>query len=396
MISVTEALGLINATSVPERIKPMRIEKTLGLILGEDITAPINMPPFRQSAMDGYAFIWSENDNIVLHVIDTFKAGDTTNIDLKPEEAVRIFTGAKVPDQADTVVMQEHVNTKDQQAIIIKAPKKGANVRPVGEQVKKGDVVLKKGLQINEATIGFLAGLGIRKVAVIKPPKIAILVTGNELQNAGTPLADGAIYESNSIMLKMALKRFGYSKVKIFRARDTLKATKQGIKKGLKFGDVLLISGGISVGDYDFVKEALESKKVKAHFYKINQKPGKPLWFGQKDQKFVFALPGNPASALTCFYVYALPLIKKISGIKTPHLQRTEARISSDFNNNSGKSLFLKATLKDNELSILQGQQSSMLHTFSSSNVLAYIPEDVKTISKGDAITCIKLNSYGN
>lgn len=396
MISVTEALKIIDDTVVFPRIKQMRIEKTLGLVLGEDIEAPISMPPFRQSAMDGYAIILNNNESEIYTVIDEAKAGDAKDISLKPSEAVRIFTGAKVPNNADTVVMQEHVSLKSNEAIIVTHPKKGANVRPIGEQVTKGDIVLKKGLVITEAAIGFLAGLGLRKVAVFKTPKISILVTGNELQTSGQPLEDGAIYESNSIMLKMALQRFGFNKVKIFRAKDSLKATKSSIKKGLKFGDVLLISGGISVGDYDFVKEALESKKVKELFYKINQKPGKPLWFGHKKEQFVYALPGNPASALTCFYVYVLPLLKKLSGRTEQHLNTVEIKSNTAFKNNTAKSLFLKAFVTNGEVSILQGQQSSMLHSFATSNALAYIPEDLETISKGDLIQCIKLSTHGN
>lgn len=396
MISVTEALQIIDAANTKTSVKSMRIEKTLGFVLAEDITAPINMPPFRQSAMDGYAIRWSDDASQVYTVIDESKAGDSKHIVLKANEAARIFTGAKVPDTADTVVMQEHVEVQNAEAKIMQHPKKGTNVRPIGEQVTKGEVVLKQGLIITEAAIGFLAGLGIRKITVYQKPKISILVTGNELQAAGTVLEDGEIYESNAIMLKMALKRFGFNNVKIFRAKDNLKTTKKHIKKGLKFADVLLISGGISVGDYDFVKEALSHLKVKELFYKINQKPGKPLWFGQKKEQFVFALPGNPASALTCFYVYVLPLLNKRSGGPAQLLKSTKAKSSSALKNTTGKTLFLKALVSNNEVDFLQGQQSSMLHSFATSNALAIIPEAVETVNKGDAVQCLILHDYGN
>ncbi|WP_159022866.1 gephyrin-like molybdotransferase Glp [Formosa sp. L2A11] len=394
MISVQQALHIIDSTMISQHIKKVKISKSLGFILAEDISAPINMPSFRQSAMDGYAIIWSDKTDY--KVTEESKAGDAKQITLHPLEAVRIFTGAKVPDDADTVIMQEHVTKKENTISITKMPKQGANVRPIGEQVNAGEVVLKKGTRLNEAAIGFLAGLGITKIAVYKTPKVSVLVTGNELQQHGKPLKEGAIYESNSVMLEMALHRFGIKKIKTFKAKDTLKATKKTIKKALDYGDILLISGGISVGDYDFVKEALDINNVDELFYKINQKPGKPLWFGKKDQQFVFALPGNPASALTCFYVYVLPILKKYSGFSDYHLPRIEANINSAFKNTSGKTLFLKAYCKDGDVSILPSQQSSMLNTFATSNVLVTIPEAIENLESQDKVTCISLDGYGN
>ena len=394
MISVQHALHIIDSTVVSLHIKRVNITNSLGSILAEDIVAPINMPAFRQSAMDGYAIIWSDQKEFT--VTDESKAGDSKPISLKPFEAVRIFTGAKVPDDADTVVMQEHVDRHDHKLTVNIMPNQGANVRPIGEQVHQGDIVLKKGLKLNEAAIGFLAGLGISKIAIYKAPKVSILVTGNELQKQGKPLKEGAIYESNSVMLEMALNRFGIHNIKTFNAKDTLKATKKAIKKALDYGDILLISGGISVGDYDFVKEALNKNHVDELFYKINQKPGKPLWFGKKDQQFVFALPGNPASALTCFYVYVLPLLKKCSGFSHFHLPRIQAKINSAFKNTSGKTLFLKAYSQEGHVSVLSSQQSSMLNTFAISNVLVTIAEDVENLEPEDKVTCINLDGYGN
>ncbi|MBP1838899.1 gephyrin-like molybdotransferase Glp [Formosa algae] len=394
MISVQQALHIIDTTLVAHHIKEVNIAKSLGYILAEDISAPINMPSFRQSAMDGYAIIWSEDS--YYKITEESKAGEAKQITLQPLEAVRIFTGAKVPETADTVVMQEHVVRDGNTISITKMPRQGANVRPIGEQVHAGELVLKKGTRLNEAAIGFLAGLGISTIAIYKSPKVSVLVTGNELQQHGKPLKEGAIYESNSVMLRMALHRFGIKKVKTFTAKDTLKATKKAIKKALDYGDFLLISGGISVGDYDFVKEALDLNHVDELFYKINQKPGKPLWFGKKDQQFVFALPGNPASALTCFYVYVLPLLKKYAAYPDYHLPRAQAKLHSEFKNTTGKTLFLKAYCKNGSVSVLPSQQSSMLNTFATSNVLVTIPEDVTYLEPQEQVTCIQLDGYGN
>lgn len=390
MISVEEALKLLDSQSITLKKETVSLSESLNLILAEDIVSTINMPPFRQSAMDGYAIKFS--DKTVYNLIDESKAGDAKNTIVSNGEAVRIFTGAMVPEGADTVVIQEHVDRDEQTININKLPRKEANVRPIGEQVKKGDLVLQKGQKLNEATIGFMAGLGVDKVSVYKMPSVSILVTGNELQETGTPLQAGKIYESNSIMLEMALKNIGISKIKTFKTKDTFQETKNTVEKALKHSDILLISGGISVGDYDFVKNALEENKVQEIFYKVKQKPGKPLWFGKTEKKFVFALPGNPASALTGFYIYVLPLLRQLSGHQQTHLKRVKAKLINDFQNKSGRAFFLKARLEDDgTVEILHGQQSSMLHSYASSNALAFIPDGVEMAKKDDMIECIKL-----
>ncbi len=166
----------------------------------------------------------------------------------------------------------------------------------------------------------------------------------------------------------------------------------ENINTWLKHSDVILVSGGISVGDYDFVQEALKENGVEELFYKVNQKPGKPLWFGRKNDQFVFGLPGNPASALSCFYIYVTPLLKKISGAKDIHLPRVKANSISDYKNTTGKTLFLKGMLYNNIVEILHGQQSSMLHSFATSNALVRIPNEVEFLNKNDEVECIKLN----
>lgn len=390
MISVEEALQFIDTAEYNNKTETIGLSQALNRILAEDIISPINMPPFRQSAMDGYAIKYSTNNQY--KVIEESKAGDSITTSIKEGEAFRIFTGAMVPEGADTVVIQEHVERNDQSIIIQKQPKPNANVRPVGEQVHKGDLVLKKGQKLTEATIGFLAGLGIENVLVYTFPRVSILVTGNELQTPGKPLEPGKIYESNAIMLKMALNNLGIFDINIYKTKDTLESTQNTISKALIDCDVLLISGGISVGDYDFVKASLEANSVKEIFYKVWQKPGKPLWFGKKDNQFVYGLPGNPASALTSFYVYVLPLLKKMMGYKVTHLKRVKALLNEEFQNKHGKGLYLKSNLNDEGIvEILHGQQSSMLHSFASSNALVYVPSNVEIIKKGDSVECIVL-----
>ncbi len=389
MISVSEALQHIENYCTHNKKVQKSIEKTRGLVLAENVVSPINMPPFRQSSMDGYAYIHSEETNY--KVVGEVQAGNGASIDLKPGEAVRIFTGAKVPDAADTIVIQENVNRDGDFIEITKIPNIEANVRPLGEQIKTGEIALEIGTELNEAAIGFLASLGVAKVKVYKTPKVSILVTGNELQQLGTKLDEGNVYESNSITLKIALKRIGVKRVKIRRVKDTLEATAKAVSKCLAKSDIVLISGGISVGDYDFVKQALEENGVNEVFYKVNQRPGKPIWFGSKKNKLVYALPGNPASSLSCFYVYALPLIKAQMGFAAYHLPRLTATATADIKNPTGKTLFLKGNVVNGQAILLGGQASSMLKSFAVSNALLQVPENMEIIKQGEEVTYIQL-----
>jgi molybdopterin molybdotransferase len=389
MISVSEALQHIEMFCKPANVVNRPINKVMGLILAKDISSPINMPPFKQSSMDGYAIIHSENSSY--KIIGEVQAGNSKKIKLKPDEAVRIFTGAYVPDNADTVVMQEHVIRIEDNLTVEKLPKKYTNVRLLGEQIKVGAIALEKGTLLNEASIGFLAGLGIAKVDVYKTPKVSILVTGNELKKAGQNLNIGEVYDSNSITLKLALKRLGIKTVKTFQVKDDLNSTIKAIEKRLKKSDIILISGGISVGDYDFVKQALTQNNANEVFYKVNQKPGKPLWFGYKDQAKIFALPGNPASSLSCFYVYVLPLLRAQMGYENYHLPKLKAKTANDIKNSHRKTLFLKGIINNETATALSGQASSMLKSFATSNALLVIPEYQDLIKKGDYVTYLKL-----
>jgi len=391
MISVSEAIQQIENYCKPNNFEQKSIKEVLGLVLAEDVFSPINMPPFKQSSMDGYAFIYNNNSNY--EIVEEVQAGDSKNIELKSGQAVRIFTGARVPDHADTVVMQEHTKVEGEKLTIEKLPGKLSNVRPLGEQIAEGELALAKGTLLNEATIGFLAGLGIAEVKVYSVPKVSILITGDELRQVGEKLEEGQVYDSNSITLQLALKKLGITEARIVKIEDDFEATKRAIQEELDAADIILISGGISVGDYDFVKRSLEENKVTEIFYKVNQKPGKPLWFGHKEERLIFALPGNPASSLSCFYVYVLPVIQAKLGHSSYHLQRGEAKAANEVKNVYGKTLFLKGVVADGVATQLTGQASSMLKSFATANTLLVVPENKEVIQEGEEITYIQLNS---
>lgn len=390
MISVFEALKIVSQYSNPLEIISKKTAKSFGYIVAEDVISPLNMPPFRQSSMDGYAFINDGNPH--LNVIGEIQTGGAVDFAIKSGEAVRIFTGARVPDCADTVVMQENVERTNDKISIEKMPQHGENVRPTGEQIQSGAIALEKGTFLNEAAVGFLAGLGIANIKVYKKPKVGLLITGNEIKNIGEQLEEGEIFDSNSITLKLALKRLGIKDIATEFAKDTLKDTNSKLKSLLKSCDVILISGGISVGDYDFVQESLVQNGAEELFYKVNQKPGKPLWFGKKDEAIIFALPGNPASSLTCFYVYVWPLIKAKMGFIKNNLPSFEAVTCKEINNKFGKTLFLKGNIEKDMATELSGQASSMLKSFAISNALLIVPENVEKIKEGETITYLKLD----
>lgn len=390
MIQVEQAISIIAKNSCKMPIRKIKVAKSLGYILAEAIYSPMDMPSFRQSAMDGYAF--SYGDSKSYEIVSASQAGDFSNIVLKKNQAIRIFTGAYVPDDLDTVVMQEHTSKKNDLLEINKIPARFANVRNKGEQVNENQLVLENNTLINPAAIGFLACLGITEIMVYSKPKVAIVVTGNELVKPGKRLPKGKIYESNSIMLESALRVIGIKKVKTFKVKDDLKATKKILKSCLASFDVVLVSGGISVGEYDFVKESLLSNGVEELFYKINQKPGKPLFFGKKDNTIVFALPGNPASTLTCFYIYVYPALKISSGFDMVHLPKILRKISTKIENTSSKTLFLKAFFDDKKVSVLENQSSAMLNSFALANSLICLPHEITSIEKDQEVTVIPIN----
>ena len=391
MIQVQEALSIIMQNSCKMPIKKVKVRKSVGYILAEAIYSPMNMPPFRQAAMDGYAFKYGDSRNY--KVVNTIQAGDYPSITVASNEALRIFTGAYVPDSVDTVVMQEHITKNNDGIEVLKMPNHRANIREEGEQIQKGALVLEKDSLLTPASVGYISCLGINEVVVYSRPKVAIVLTGNELVKVGQKLPKGKIYESNSAMLTASLQQMGISKIKSFYTKDTLLATKKTIKKVIPSFDIVLISGGISVGDYDYVKEALLLNDVVELFYKINQKPGKPMFFGKKNNALIFALPGNPASTLTCFYVYVYPCLKNAMGFSAVNLMKINKKINIAYENTTGKSLFLKGHYNDEIVKVLESQSSAMLNTFALANALVYIPHDQKMVHKGEQVSVLTFNN---
>jgi molybdopterin molybdotransferase len=390
MITVEEAKEILKNTALLLGSVNKSCEAALGYVLSEDIYSPIDMPGVNQSAMDGYALNYSESiENY--KVIGEVAAGDSQNPVLKEGEAVRIFTGARVPDSANVVAQQEIVDRKEESIRLTKEVFVGKNIRLKGEQIKTGERALTKGTQLSPGGIGFLTGLGITEVAVYQKPKIALLTTGNELVLPGSELQPGQIFESNSYMLLAALESHGFVNVQHIRVKDDYSETKNKIALALADVDALILTGGISVGDYDFVGKALNELGVKELFYKIKQKPGKPLFMGTKEQKLIAALPGNPASALTCFYVYVLPCLRAMMGKGYLELPNSKHPVLEDIKPNGQRAEFLKAFVDETGVKPLGQQSSAMLQSFALANCFIYLPLGVNHVNKGEEVTVITI-----
>ncbi len=392
MIKVEDALRLIfSNTTFLEKYR-ISLSKGITYYLSEDVFSPIHMPPFRQSAMDGYALRLKNGNSNSYQLIGEIKAGDSYHPKLEKGEAVRIFTGAPVPDSANAVVMQEKVFAEGNTITIDGSIKQGDNIRPLGEQIWKGEVALKKGTKLTSAAIGYLASLGISELDVFKKPRIAIVATGDELIKTGEDLAYGKIYESNALMLLSALNSIHYTDVSTYKVVDDYQRTYDLLNKVVGENDVVLVTGGISVGDYDYVGKALQDLAVEQVFYKIRQKPGKPLFFGRKGATSIFALPGNPAAALSCFYVYVYPALQMMSGgPSNSYVTETKAKSNSNYIKKGDRAQFLKAVLQKNKVTILEGQSSSMLHTFALANAFVYLSEEHGDITIGDMVNIIPI-----
>lgn len=393
MISVDEAFKRISEVKVtPLRAIEVSLNEALNHTLAETVIAPISLPSFSQSAMDGYAI--SIHDSREYRLVNEIKAGDALDPPLLPGDAVRIFTGARVPTAADAVIMQEKVNANDHRVTLEISPESGMNIRPEGEQVQKGTPALLTGTRLTPASVGFLANLGLTKVRVNPKPKVTIVITGSELVEGGRELPPGSVYESNSIMLRSALKNFGCHQVTVVRLPDHFEDICTALEKAITLSDLVLISGGISVGDYDFTGRALESLGVEEIFYKVAHKPGKPLYFGKKNSTALFALPGNPAAAMTCFMVYVYRYLQRLQGEKPEGLSRIQLPLTHYYSRKAGKDAFLKARISEEGVTILGKQSSAMLGGFDGANALACLSAEQAELQKGSLLPVLLLPRF--
>jgi len=389
MISVLEAKELIQLHTPTLKPVQLPLSQSPGLVLAADCYAQTDIPAFNQASMDGYAFRFPDqvSGECRLEISGIAAAGNAPLSDLKPGEAVRIFTGAALPVLADTVVMQEWTKLEGNTVVFPdKDLQKGDFVRLKGAEIKKGEWALEKGTRLQAPVIGLLAGIGVAAVTVIPKPRIALVITGNELKQPGEMLDAGEIYDANSFTLKAALQQLQMELAETFFCRDSLSELEWVLAKAIASADLVLVTGGVSVGDYDFVPRAMEINGVSTLFHKIKQKPGKPLYLGKKSNTLLFGLPGNPASVLSCFYEYVIPAIEKMMGITHSCIRKEHLPLVTGVTKKKGLTHFLKARTSAEGVVVLSAQESYRLSAFATANCLVCLEEDKTDYTTGDLV----------
>jgi molybdopterin molybdotransferase len=385
LLNVNEAKSAI--LQQVKTLTPIKLAlmEALGHVLAADIYATLDIPAFKQSSMDGYAVRFEDRMN-ALSIVGEMAAGTSSAISITNGETARIFTGAPVPDGADTVVMQEKV-TVESDHITIQDPllKHASNTREKGSEVKSGALAIQKGTFLTPAALGFLAGIGETEVLVYPMPKVGIILTGKELQSPGKPLSAGQVYESNSFSLRGALAKAGVDEVSIYFADDDLQTLTDILATAIDANDLVVLTGGVSVGDYDFVVEAAMRCGVEKIFHKVKQKPGKPLYFGTLENKLIFGLPGNPSSVLNCFYQFVLPAVEAVSG-RAVNDRLVEAILETPYEKAAGLTHFVKAIYSNGYVKPLGAQESFRMSSFANANCMIRLEENSTSCAKGDKV----------
>ena len=391
LLPVEEARARILDGVTPTDTESVALSSARGRVLAEDIGSRINQPPFAASAMDGYA-VRAEDVGTApanLNVIGEAPAGQAFDGTVGPGEAVRIFTGAPVPDGADTIVIQENTDTVGAQVTVLQAANPSQFVRPLGLDFKNGEILLRAGTRLGSREIALAAAMNHPALPVRRKPRVAILATGDELiAPGGTPRPD-QIISSNNLGMAAFAAQAGAEPVDLGIAADTTEALIQGIGRGAD-ADVLVTLGGASVGDHDLVQHALDSLGMTLDFWKIAMRPGKPLMFGTLGDTRVLGLPGNPVSTFVCARIFLRPLLDTLLGA-TPKEPTERALLGADMAENDERQDYMRATMRrGDDGSIIATpypkQDSSMLRTLAEANCFIIRPPFDRARREGEAI----------
>ena len=407
MLSVEEAFERIISAFEPLEAEEKSTLEALGQVLAEDVYSPLNIPPLANSAMDGYALRHQDlvgaapERPALLKVIDLVAAGQVPGRRVEPNTAIRIMTGAPIPEGCDTVTPFEETDEMDRKArgcglsqigIRVEQPE-GSHIRPAGEDVKRGEMVLRKGAVLRPSEVGVLASLGLRRVRVVRRPSVSILATGDELTPPGEELPPGKIFDSNSYSLAASVLRYGAIPRLLGIARDNLEDMNRKLEEGLT-ADLLITSAGVSKGDYDIVKDVLV-ERGEINFWSVRMRPAKPLAWGMlqgPDGSRIphLGLPGNPVSTMVAFEEFARPAILKMLGKTRLAKPTIEAELQGPIHNYDGRRVFARV-----QVTRVNGkyyanptgpQGSNILTSMARANGLAICPEDQPSVDAGQVV----------
>jgi len=401
MIDYADALRRVVARAKPLPAESVPLTGSLGRTLAQNIRARAPIPPFAKATMDGYAVKAADTRPaeagrpVTLEVVEDLPAGRISRKALGSGQSVRIMTGAPLPRGADAVVMVEDTEKAGFLVKIIRAVSPGDNIGRAGEDIEKGDLILEKGELIGPAEVGMLAALGLASVRVVRRPKLAVIATGDEIVEPGEKAGPGRIWNSNGYSLLSLALEAGTEARYLGIARDRASQLERKIQKA-KDADILAISGGVSVGDYDLVKEELRRLGVRPVFWQLRIKPGKPTFFGVRGRQLVFGLPGNPTSAMVMFHLFVRPAIDLMLGRKRTGLPSARAVLEQEISVRPGRTQFLRGRLVGEgpvlRVEPFPDQRSGVLRSMVKSRVLIVMPADLPRLQKGREVEILFLD----
>lgn len=392
MLRLEEALERVLEGATVLESEDVELAEAHGRILAEDVVAPRSIPPWDNSAMDGFAVCAEDfgSSPVVLPVLETIAAGSVGGLRVSPGNCARIMTGAPMPAGADSVVMVEQTESlPDGQVRFLKPVRRGQNVRLQGNDVPEGRCVLERGRRLDPPAVGLLSSLGLPVVSVTRRPKVAILSTGDEVVEAGQPLGPGQIYSSNTHSLMGQVQESGAIPMDCGNAPDDPQALEEALRRCLS-ADLIVTTGGVSVGDFDYVKEAYESVGSALDFWKVCIKPGKPLAFGQIGGKPAFGLPGNPVSCMVNFTQFVRPVIQRMLGAVRPFGPVVDAVLDDEIRKSPGRALLCRVRLRMVEGQIhaapFRNQSSGALTSMVASDGLALLNVESEGLKAGERV----------
>ena len=394
---VTAVKEILKSIAKIKKSETINIMDSLGRVSSKNIKSSINIPSFRNSAMDGYAINIRnlEKNKYILKEQGISLAGQPYNKKLKNGETIRVMTGAVIPDNSDAVIMKEMTNLKSNMISFPNFMQKNQNIRNIGEDIKKGDIVIKKGRQINYVDLGILSSLGIAKIDVIRKPVVSFFSTGDELVSINKKLKKGLIYDSNRYLLFGLLSELPVQIKDMGVVKDDEKILIRKLQECSRISDIVITTGGVSVGDADYIKSAL--KKVgKVNFWKIAIKPGRPLAYGKINNASFFGLPGNPVSAAVTFQIFIIPAIRKMLQMTTLSKLILNAVVKSSLSKKKGRIEYKRGLLEQKDGSYIVNttglQGSNILSSLSKANCYIRLSSETDNIDKGDIVEVIPFN----